>query len=255
MSVFKKITSLLFEESEEDVIAEDELKNVYLKEQQEVKEEQEETKVSNITKEEQVITKPVVESSKFVNINLNEQPQKPVRKEMDQGVKSIRVKTIRNEEKKEYEFTPVISPMFGADEEEKKKEKAKKVIVSPPISSRKHKKKENPLGTIISPYFGIDEQEESVIEKEEVEETIVQDLQERQQDVSVSLKEEVELMEEVEPTEQIITVEEPTTALSLEDMLLSKGTKEMKEETLQISIFGNHSVMKEEKDDSVNKES
>lgn len=252
MSVFKKITSFLFEESEEDVIVEDELTNVYMKEQKEETYATEEIVLPKV-EESQPLPKKTqqssAESSRFVSINLHEESQKPVRKDYEQLQKPIRVKAIKHEEKKEYEFTPVISPMFGADEEEKKKEKTKKVIVPAPITSRKHKKKENPLGTIISPYFGVDEHEEHVEEKEEV-------VEQAPLEVMVQHEEIEEVVPVVEDTHTFMDIvekneveEDVTVSLSLEDMLLSKGRREIKEETLQISIFGNHSPVKKEESD------
>lgn len=246
MSLFKKITSFLFEESEEDVIVEDELTNVYMKELNEEAYMTEEIKLPKVEENRTVFDQqPPTESSKFVSINLHEEAQQPIKKDYDQFQKPIRVKTIKHEERKEYEFSPVISPMFGADEEEVKREKIKKVVTPTPTVSRKYKKKENSFETIISPYFGVDDYEERVEEKKDVVEQIA--IEETKQEV---IEEVVGVVEDthtfMDVAEKQDIVEEETTSFSLEDMLLSKGKREIKEETLQISIFGNHSPVKEE---------
>lgn len=243
MSVFKKICSLLFEETETEVIAEDELETISFREPKETKIEKKEVEeklavqkpvyreeTTRVVKEE-VPSQPVEETKKkFVSINLDEKPveQAPVRKEVQRGV------PLKKAEAKDYEYTPVISPMFGA-KEEKKKVVRKEVSVKPKQSV----KKPNPLGTIISPYFGLRELEEF---EEEAKEEIASKEKEKNSKV-IPPENEVELQAfELQEEKDIHNV-------SLDELLAEEYVSEEEEDVMQISLFGESAPIR--KDDTI----
>ena len=119
MSLWKKVTSFLFEETEADIIAEDDLEAISLKEKEAKtvdKEPQNTPKQADLesVKKEQAPIKQ--ETRKFVSIDL--ETKKEPAKEVKQPKETIKSRPVmKKEEKKEYEFTPVISPIFGAKEE------------------------------------------------------------------------------------------------------------------------------------------
>ena len=74
------------------------------------------------------------ETRKFVSIDL--ETKKEPAKEVKQPKETIKSRPVmKKEEKKEYEFTPVISPIFGAKEENAK---AKTSTKTPNADSEKH---------------------------------------------------------------------------------------------------------------------
>lgn len=169
MSVLKKMFGLLFDEGEPDVYVDDELEPVTLRESKTEKKETEKTVVQEQRQQVQEETLAPKEEHRFTKIEIQDlQP-----KEQTQ----VRSRTVlREETKTEFEFQPVISPMFGSSEDEKPK---KKKPTSDPVKKQVAKKKVNPLGTVISPYYGTNELEafeheakEKIEAKEKSEEVI-----------------------------------------------------------------------------------
>ena len=152
MSIFKKVAAFLFEDQETEIIEEDQLEPLTF-ENSEIKEDLDEVKQETIKDDEAKEEHP---SSKFVDIQDSEHAQQV--KAQEQKEKEV----VKKEVKREYEFTPVISPMFGVTEE---KTKISKKSVSKPMTSHHKNRKNNPLGEILSPYYGFSEDiEEEVVE-------------------------------------------------------------------------------------------
>ena len=220
MSIFNKIAKFLFEETETEIVAEDELETVSFSQNKAqdktvkkdtASQEQQKTPVNTINEE------PKQDEKKFVSIEVEKKPKtKPVKKESEKIVLP----------KKEYEQVPVISPMFGATEE--KQPVKKKAAVKP---APKHTaKKVNPLGTIISPYFGAEELEE--FEEE--------------------AKKDIEIQEKIEKEDILDTVqenmefnsEEDIKNVSLDDLIEEDEDDSLEKDMLQISLFGDSTPVK-----------
>ncbi|MCR0556968.1 internalin, partial [[Clostridium] innocuum] len=124
-------------------------------------------------------------------------------------------KTVKREEKKEFEFSPVISPIFGSSEEESKP----KTKSAAPLPQRS--KKKNPLGTIISPYYGVGELEEFEAKAQE------------------KIEEKEKLKKEELPQQEVekYDLEEEINSVPLEDMI-EKTPGEDGDDLMQISLFG-----------------
>lgn len=235
MAFFKKIASFFFEETEEDVVLEEELQLVDIKKKdppkvtEPVKEEvisPVEIKKTPLSEAQHVDTsmKQEVEDEnhKFVNIDITEQKEtvKKVKEAVSETKRETVVERSIRKEKVEYEFTPVISPIFGSTEDETKPRQAKKVHSSSVMSKRTSKK--NPLGTIISPYFGVNELEEF----EEKAQKRIQDKDKTKRD---DIR--IEPVVQVEPKEKV-------KSMSLADMLLGDDSISNEESPTQIPQFG-----------------
>ena len=145
---------------------------------------------------------------------------------------------MKKEEKKEYEFTPVISPIIGAKEEN---EKAKTSSKTPNVNMpRARKRKENPLGTIISPYYGVNELEEF---EEEAKKDIEEKAKSKQEEIIMTETRD-ELSSQDMPADLLQKVEEEEEhTLPLEAILADDDTDT--EDLLQISLFGDSTPIKE----------
>ena len=272
MSIFKKITSFLFEEQEDEIVEDDEIQPLTMK-NSEVELEQEE----RLKKEEQVVVEKVVEQpqepvSKFVDITDND----PI-EEKKEVVKEVKPQEpVKKEVKKEYEFTPVISPMFGVSEEEIKA--SKKASVKP-VSTHHMTKKNNPLGTILSPFYGLseespfeqaskpvkkEEEKKEVIKKEEVVEKevyIEPSVAEVKEDVQDSFEPEIPFEkpkaqpQEVVPVKECVQTkeemlkQEEASSIPLEDLIADDSNKN--EDLMQISLFGESTPIKECNTDNI----
>lgn len=234
MSVFKKIASFFFEEEEElseeaeleTIVFRDEPKKVKpapIKEKEVIR-----TEVSNPTPvQERKVQASPQEEKKFVDIKVSEQAKPVV--DNRRVVPTVR-KKIEPVKTSEYEFTPVISPIFGASESSKKVVKTPTVPQNQPTIATTSKKK-NPLGTIISPIYGATELEEFEAEAKERIET-----QERKAKENI-------VLEEVENDDDVINV-------PLEDLLASDEIVENSDDLLQYSLFGDDEIIQEEKEKS-----
>lgn len=241
MSFFKKIASFFFEETEEDVVLEEELQPIEIKKKETVT--VSESAKENVIQPVEVKKTPLREATpvgtrneqeekenrKFVNIDITAQKEiikKP--KDVVQAVKrDIIVKKTAQKEKVEYEFTPVISPIFGSTEDETKPKQAKRVHISPSISNRTTKK--NPLGTIISPYFGVNELEEF----EEKAKKIIEEKEKKE-------REERKVEETV-----LVEQKENVKSMSLADMLIGDDSSCDEDDPMQISLFGEVASVRE----------
>lgn len=235
MSVFRKLASLLFEEADEEVIAEDELEPVELKEKPKKEAKQPDIREYEPYREPvretaSVRQDPKEEEKKFVSIDLEEKPKvQPVvqKAEKAENTRPTHVKTLRKEERKEFEFSPVISPIFGAKDEPVKQKK--KPVTVPKTNQRK--KKNNPLGTIISPYYGVGELEE-----------FEQQAQEKMEEKEKIKKQELPV-EELERHD----LEEEINSVPLEE-LLDETSEEEHDDLMQISLFGESTPIRDADD-------
>ncbi len=226
MSVFKKLASLLFEETDAEILADDELEPIEIKETKKQSEKMEKAKKEdeqsplNSHKAETVN----VDEKKFVTIDLEEKPKEKKEPQVEKNHEEVkRVKKTRIEVK-EYEFSPVISPMFGSDEEKETKPKKK-----PAVSVMKRPKKNNPLGTIISPYYGVSELEEFEAKAQ----------QEIKENEKIKM-EEIPLQET-----DIYEKEEEIQSLPLEDMIEHTDVNDKEEDLVQFSLFGEATPIKQ----------
>lgn len=236
MSVLKKLASLLFEETEAEVLAEDELEPIEIKEKPkpaakktqdyETIQREEAYRLAKAEHHESVVSKPQEEEKKFVSIDLEEKPKvKPVEKVVE-PVRKNYTKQVHKEEKKDYEFSPVISPIFGSKEEKAKpKKKSVAVNVSRP-------KKKNPLGTIISPYYGVGELEEF---EAQAQEKIVEKEKIRKEGLPIDVVEKLDLEEEIN-------------SVPLEDLIDDRDIHEDAQDLMQISLFGESTPIREAED-------
>lgn len=246
MSLIKKITSFFFEESDEDVIADDEIKDIKFDNSDkstntlydQIKKTSSETNMSDEPKE---IKKQ--ETSKFVNIEVEKKEKKV---ETSKETKEIKTKkSYRVDEKKEYEYTPVISPMFGVAEHEKKQNLEKK---HPTKSVRVIKKKTNPLETIISPYYGLEEFEE--IDTKAKQEIKSEKIEDKEKSLIVSNQDEKVEISDMPVQDSLLSEEvmneikkEESTAVPLETIISNDEKDE--EDLMQISLLGESTPIKE----------
>lgn len=253
MSFIKKIVGFLFEE-EEEIEEEGQLEEVSIKETLRVKprtyvEEDdldrikrapikesvhvESVQVQPVKQEE---TKEVKQETKFTSIDLSKettaQRKAPEKKQVQRS---------KLEVKQEYEFTPVISPIFGASETEKSHVKKANGATSQTRKTIPATPKKNPLGTILSPIYGVaqpEEMEEEVVEEQAKSEPVMPETQKEPVTMQSAVVEEA-------------TEEEDVVALSLDELLQEDKAKAQGDDLLQISLFGDDVVVRtEQQDDS-----
>ena len=226
MSVFKKLASLLFEETDAEVLADDELEPIEIKETKKQNEKAE----KDTTEELQSYFNPHAaanavnqDEKKFVTIDLEEKPKE--KKEPQPETSNEEVKRVKKTriDVKEYEFSPVISPMFGSEEEKNAKPKKKTTA-----SVVKKTKKKNPLGTIISPYYGVSELEEF---EAKAQQKIEENEKKKQEELPSREIDKYEAEEEIQ-------------SVPLEEMIEHTDVTDKEEDLLQISLFGEATPIK-----------
>lgn len=211
MGLFKKLGSFLFEENEEEVIVDDALERVNFSniKEDDVDEIMQQRRVEKnaavlrpeaIEEEEEVSRIETIDLIKPIEIS----EEKPEKKEEVRRSRSAAA----NDQKKEYVFEAVISPMFGSSEKKQKPKPKTEVKVS-----QKTNKKNNILGTVISPMYGENE-------LELFERRAQQDLQQ--------IKEEESRIVEI--------IEDETENVALSDLVMNVEPKS--EECVQFSLFG-----------------
>lgn len=147
--MWKKFTNLLFEDDEEELIEEEVVKPVAKEVKTEIKEE---------VKKDVDIFESAKDEKKSLGLKIDElQEKKEEKKEsvVEQAVRTEApvykkpiprvVPTSKPEVKNSYEFTPVISPIFGVSDKD----------VDAIIPTANKKKVENRSDTIISPMYGV----------------------------------------------------------------------------------------------------
>lgn len=245
VSVFKKLVGYLFEE-EEDIIEEGELEPVSFHEEERVQpqrpQEMKKTPVKeHVHVEEAVHPKPKAqelppqEETHFTTIEITPvEEKKPVVERPLRSTSAQRSKPVREEPvKKEFEFTPVISPIFGANEHEPMHKK-KAVSVPQNRSTITSPSKKNPLGTIISPIYG-------ATELEEFEEEARERIEKAQEHLEPSFTESEPIAFEVDDEDSDVI------SVPLEELLASEEISEDEEDLLQFSLFGDDEIVSTEK--------
>lgn len=227
MGVFKKICSLLFEETDTEVIAEDELETISFKEPKKEKKVVTEERVQEYydrmaspeIKEpvKAEVSQPQEHKKIFVDLETDKKPEVEKKEVVKQRT------PLKKNESKDYEYTPVISPMFGAKAEVKKANRKDTVSIM-----KKTAKKPNPLGTIISPYFGVNELEEFEVEaKEELA------AKEKEKRMPVDLPE-----NELELANYELQEEKEIHNVSLDELISDEQEIVDEDDMMQISLFG-----------------
>ena len=233
MSIFQKITNLLFEENDVDVIAEDELEDISLQEEEKQKEKRlaKAAAAEKEAKQTAANQQPQLEDSselkKAVRIDLKEEKDSKKATASKRSYSSVSHRSTVLEEQKEFEFTPVISPIFGASDVETDKAKKNTSVLLP------KSKKQNPLGTVISPYYGLGELEEM---EEQAKEDILRKAE------KIESEEDFVAFEE---SEKIELDETDLDSIPLDDLIVDNDTEEDEEDMMQISLFGDSTPIKE----------
>lgn len=234
MSIWRKIVGLFFEENDA-VMVDDELEDISFADEVVVskkpsvkaKEEynkQEEHKSVDVNVHKQSFVEPLKEtpSTNFINVDVVEEKTN-IKKEVPTRTTKRPVTTsVIKEEKKDYEFSPVISPIFGSKEDDEKHKGTTKSQVRP------QKKHVNPLGTVISPYFGLGELEEFKVEAQE-------HIEKKEKLLQSDLP--IEEMEQFEEDDDV-------NSISLDDMIVEQETDE-EDDMMQISLFGEATSLRE----------
>lgn len=159
----------------------------------------------------------------FTGINVDVEKPKEIRvKETKEREKVYSHKEAKNDTSAEYEFKPVLSPIFGNMSESEKNPKE----VHDAVHLNKAKTK-NPLNTVLSPMYG--EYELESFEKEAKE--------------TIQKRKEKDRQLQVESSFQIEEQEEEETVFSLEEMLSNEEDDE--NEPVQISLFGDNTPIKD----------
>lgn len=216
MAIFKKLVSFLFEEDSE-VIVEDELEKVDFSSvrRDDISEIVQEKKIERLrpvearTAEVKQETIHEIKAEPLVNAKTIDIQVVPKRKVETVSERRSKVQEV----KKDFEFTPVISPMFGS-KPEKVTKSATIVVNETNIPKRK-----NPLGTVISPMYGQKE-----LDAFEDEAQII--LEEKKNDVV--LIEEESMFEDITLDELIVPSQEKSDA-----------------ECIQFSLFGDNATIEE----------
>lgn len=139
---------------------------------------------------------PLPQEAKAVYIEKKEQVKEPapIKKEPESKLRKMTVaqekpvkvkKTVRAEVKEDYEFTPVISPIFGV-----MGEKNQPAAAASPV--KKASPAKSMLGTVISPIYGMEKPEEDKVE---------------------------EITERLDKPESAVMKEEPAISVSLDELL------------------------------------
>lgn len=229
--MFKNILKFLFEEEEEDLV-EEPLEEINLASP--VFEKKEEKKPMK--------QKPAVKPVKEEPIKHSVNQAQPIKKERERLETDSKPKkrfidfdepqrtvhhdsqgSSRMDTKRDYEFSPVISPIFGTKEDIMEREAMDQE------STVVRVKKKNPLGTIISPMYGATELEEM---EDQAKEKLAKTAAQKSQDMD-SVE---EFMKEEPAHKDILN-------MPLEDLLAEDDDNEL-DDVMQFSLFGGEEAVK-----------
>lgn len=253
MSVFKKLVGFLFEEEED--LEDDELEDFSFLEEKEEEplpkeivnirrpkaREVKETPQHHSAVSEASFGQPAAKETKFTSIEVSEQ-EAPKR---TQAPKERIVGSKRNVKRsepirKEFEFTPVISPIFGVDEEtENTRSGSPKVDIPPLRATIATTPKKNPLGTVLSPMYGANELEEF---EEEAKTRLENESEAKYAMDGFDDVDEVEIAYDDEEIDETEIVRVP-----LEELLSNEEQSEQSDDLLQFSLFGDDETISTEK--------
>lgn len=249
MSVFKKLVGFLFEEEDleedewEDFSTQDEEEElsketveVHRPKVREIKEDPQPQPVVQET----VFERPVAKEAKFTNIEISE--QKKPKRTIGERDRALNKRSVKRSEpiRKEFEFTPVISPIFGVDEEsDNSPMHAAKVDIPPLRTTIAKAPKKNPLGTVLSPMYGANELEEF---EEEAKVRLEIENEAKYAMDGFDEADEVEIAYDDEEIDETEIVRVP-----LEELLSSDEQSEQSDDLLQFSLFGDDETISTEK--------
>lgn len=231
--MFKNILKFLFEEEEEDLI-EEPLEEVSLSspvfEKKEEKKPMKQKPAAKPVKEEPVkVKRPVSKPQPVKDSVRTEADMKPKKRFIDldepqqHTSRTVSSNPSRMDTKRDYEFSPVISPIFGT------KEDIRERAAMDHESTVVRVKKKNPLGTIISPMYGATE------------------LEEMEDQAKEKLAEHAALKQNAEETKEILIKEEPSHKdvlnMPLEDLLADEDEDDS-DDVMQFSLFGGEEAIK-----------
>ncbi len=261
MSVFKKLVGFLFEE-EEEIEEEGELEEVTLHETYRPKAHSYEEEMvqgkhapSSQPKskplsqpqreEEPLMTQRRRQEKKFTKIDADrEVTATTVKRSVQRNEVRSEKRSMKRSEpmKKEFEFTPVISPIFGVDEQTSTRPSDPLPPSVPQMRTTiSSTPRTNPLGTILSPMYGATELE--VFEEEAKEHLDVADLIEESDYASFMPQEEISYDDDVLEDEELIRV-------PLEELLGKEETSEPSDDLLQFSLFGDDEMIRTDQSDA-----
>ncbi len=252
MSVFKKLVGFLFEEEED--LEDDELEDYSFQDIEEEEEQPKETvKVQRpkVRESAEVIqprsavreasgNQAAVKETKFTSIEVGEpETVKRMQVEREHPVNKHNMK--RSEPKRrEFEFSPVISPIFGVDDETVKTRSNTAKMDIPPLRTTIAKApKKNPLGTVLSPMYGANELEEF---EEEAKVRLESENEAKYAVDGIDDVDDVEIAYDDEEIDESEVVRVP-----LEELLSSDEQSEQSDDLLQFSLFGDDEAISTEK--------
>ncbi len=164
--MLKKLASLLFEEEEEIVEEDLDIKEEPIKKEKSFISTKSPKPVEKV--EEKIVDEPIFRPEEKVEVKEVEEIIRPIKSNFGIAFDEptpIKEKPKLMKEKPIYEFKPVISPMFGVSES--KKNQAVRQSVNPPQSMKKSR-----INTVISPFYGdVDHKQE--IDKPKIIQSIV----------------------------------------------------------------------------------
>lgn len=261
MSVFKKLVGFLFEE-EEEIEEEGNLEEVTIHDSYRPKahsyeetamqgrhaptpQPQAEAKIPAANENEPVMTQRSRQEKKFMAIDADREEAPTAIKPMVQRkeARSEKRNVKRSDSvKKEYEFTPVISPIFGVDEQSNTRQadpfSSRAVQTQTSVSTAPRR---NPLGTILSPMYGATELD--AFEEEAKEHFESGDGMEESDYASFTAEEEISYDDDVLEDEELIRV-------PLEDLLGKEDSTEQSDDLLQFSLFGDDEMIRTDQNDT-----
>lgn len=248
MSVFKKLVGFLFEE-EEEIEEEGALGEVSIHETNRpyaFEEERVQGKHAPVSPHEYKAQPQVEMNVEALPVQRSRQEKKFTTIDADQGVKPkpIKQRPIQRSEKrivkrsepvkKEFEFTPVISPIFGMDEQNEPKPKHSAQNSLPPLRTTiSTAPRKNPLGTILSPMYGATELE--AFEEEAKERLEVSELMSEEPYDAFLPSDELSYDDEL-PDEDLIK-------MPLEELLGGVESTTDTDDLLQFSLFGDDEIV------------
>ncbi len=243
MSVFKKLVGFLFEEEED--LEDDELEDFSFLEEKEEEplpkeivnirrpkaREVKETPQHHSAVSEASFGQPAAKETKFTSIEVSEQ-EAPKR---TQAPKERIVGSKRNVKRsepirKEFEFTPVISPIFGVDEETENTRSGSPKVDIPPLRA---------TIAVLSPMYGANELEEF---EEEAKTRLENESEAKYAMDGFDDVDEVEIAYDDEEIDETEIVRVP-----LEELLSNEEQSEQSDDLLQFSLFGDDETISTEK--------
>ena len=251
MSVFRKLVGFLFEE-EEEIEEEGELEEVsvhepYRTRAQSYHEESVQGKHAPMTHQKEPLAEPVREEAimpqrkrqekKFTTIDADTDSKPKPTSAKRPVVQRPEKRSVKRSEpvKKEFEFTPVISPIFGVDETTKDPSQSPFQNQIPPVRATiASAPRNNPLGTVLSPMYGASELE---VFEEEAKERL-ENVEVMQEEAYASYTPEAEISYDDGAIE-----EEDLIRVPLEDLLGKEEISEQNDDLLQFSLFGDDEIV------------